>query len=214
MKKLIGLLIVSLFFIVNTYGQETINEPATVWTINGIKLNISNYKFIENGNFLAYKNSKGRVKELERQMIFSIIDSKGKETIYFEPDSLDDKYYTIENMRSFVKGGYEGRENYQAPIAFIGGFLAGVYGGCGFPTFDNPNPVYGVLIPAAFTAIVGLTSPDKGNIVAKYPDYANDDFFILGYSESANNNRALSSIKGSLAGLAVGIILSIVMDTL
>jgi hypothetical protein len=197
MKKAVVLVFISL--IINSFAQE---GSTTAWLINGKKLTIGNYKFVENGNILAYENKKGRIKELDRMELFSIINSAGTEKVFFNPDTLDDKYYTVENMRSFVNGGFDGTNETNSWLAFAAGFAGGFAGGSGYVI---PNAFYGLIIPAACITIVGLTRPNTYKIRGKKPEWVDDEFYFLGYEESAHQIRIKQAIKGSLAGLVVGL---------
>jgi len=104
MNKIQIILIAAILISLSGLSQNEPAKPSTLWLINGKKLTIYNHKFIENGNFLAFENLKKKTKEVERTFIFSIIDSKGVEKIYFTPDTLDQRYYSVENMRSFCNG--------------------------------------------------------------------------------------------------------------
>lgn len=197
--------IIAIFLFAGLFAQE---KEATAWLINGKKLTISNYKFIENGNYLAYEKKPGKIKEIERIDLFSITDASGKEEVFFHPDTLDDKYFTVENMRSFVKGGYDGTQETKAPLSFITGLILGFAGGSGYVI--NSNPFYGLIIPAAGVTIIGFTRPSVNSTQKKHSDLANDDFYLLGYQESANQKRVGQAIKGALPGIVIGVIVGIV----
>ena len=62
-NEIMKILLTSLFIflISSAFAQD---GESSVWLINGKKLTLSNYKFVENGNYLAYEKKPGKIKEL------------------------------------------------------------------------------------------------------------------------------------------------------
>ncbi len=177
----------------------------TLWLLNGEKLILSNYKFIESGNFFQYENQKGKIKEIDGEFIFSITDNNGSEKIYYKPDTIEGNFYTTEQMRSFVTGGYDARIKYKSPVLTISGFIVGagsifIMPGIGLPLFYSP------LIPAVYSTIAGFTAPSKKTIISNNPQYSKDQYYIKGYQEAVANKRVKNTIIGTGLGVLVGII--------
>ena len=98
--KTIIFIIAALIFQINTISSFSQN---TMLLKNGKKITIGEYKVSEN-SFLAYKNQKGKLKSIEIEDIFSIIDKSGAEKVFYKADSTDNESFSLEQMRFFIHG--------------------------------------------------------------------------------------------------------------
>ena len=204
MKHLISLLSIFLILI-------TCNAQNTVWLLNGKKLSINDYNInkYEDTHNLVYQNAKGKEKQIDIDEIFSVTDKTGNENIFYKKDSLTGNFFTTEQMQDYVKGEFEARQKYRAPLFTVLGFVAG--GASAIVPLDKM--FYAPLIPGAATTIIGCTKPDKNKIKSKYPNYASNNYYLLGYKESAKRKRINNALKGSAVGMAAGIIIAFIIGS-
>lgn len=182
----------------------------TILMLSGEVIKPENYKISEMGNTIVYKDNVKEENELDFDYIFSITDSLGNEQIIYKPDTAKEDFMSVDQMRDFIKGEIEARENYKCPLCFIGGIAVGAGSVFGTP-YILPTILYSPLFPAASSSVVGFTSPNRSVIVKKHPEYANNEPYIQGYKECASQKRLKSSIFGSGIGLAVGVVSFIVI---
>lgn len=202
MRRILFLTFIFLAPLFSSFAQQD-----TLWLINGKKITLKEYKFIESETSIAYTTLKGKTKIIESEQIFSITNKAGQEKIYFKIDPQDPDIQSIEQMKSFVQGEYDARIQYKAPLATIGGFVVGVGSGI----LLAPNPIYSPIIPAAYSAVIGSTNPSVDKIKAKNPKYKDDEYYLLGYKDVAKQKRVANTLKGSIAGLLVGIVTAIII---
>jgi len=179
----------------------------TLWYLNGGTELISNYQFIEEGNILNYTNFKGKFKDIETFYLYSINKADGTKNILYKPAIGDDENnvdtLTVEEMHTFVIGGFLAKKHYNAPLALAEGFIVGLASPL-FIASVSINPFFAIIIPAVNSAVIGVTRPCDKNIKTKYPELSKSDLFIEGYKEAAKSKRTKNSIIGGLIGLAVG----------
>lgn len=202
MKHLTTLLSVFLIF-------SACHAQNTVSLLNGKKISINDYninKDEDTGN-LIYKNANGKEKQIDIEEIFSVTDKRGKENIFYKKDSLTGNFFTIKQMKEYVKGEFEARQNYKAPLFTVLGFVAG--GTSAILPLDKM--FYAPLIPGAATTIIGSTKASEKKIKNKYPNYANNNYYLLGYKESAKRKRINNALKGSAVGMVTGIIIAFII---
>ncbi len=201
------LLFVIFFLLVVTYSKLAVSQD-TILLVSGDKMVLNNYTLVDSTFSLNYFNKRGKEKSIDYYYIFSIIDSTGNERILFEPSKIEGVDYTIPQMRSFIDGEIAAYKNHKARIATASGFVFGAAGMFLLPTF------YSLLIPATNSFAVSLTKPRKKNIIKKYPDKANNKYFIDGYTKAGKEKRINNSIKSGLIGVVTGIIAAIIYATL
>jgi hypothetical protein len=201
-KHLLSLL--SLLFIINVSLAQN-----TVWLLNGKKIIINDYNInkYEDTHNLVYFNTRGKEKQIGVDDIFSVTDNTGEERIFYKKDSLIGSFFTTTQMKDYVRGEFEAHKNYKAPLSTALGFIAGGVS----VIIPLEKMFYAPLIPAAATTIIGCTKPAGKKIKNKYPNYANNNYYILGYKESAKNKRIKNALKGSVAGMAAGIIVAFII---
>jgi len=198
-------LLVSIFFVNTLFAQDKELKQDTLWYLNGDKELISNYKFIEEGKVLNYVNHKGKFKDIESFFLFSINKSDGTKNIIYKPDMGEEgDTLTIDEMQAFVIGGFFGNTKYKARLALAEGFVVGV-GSPFLVATLGLNPFYSIIIPAANSALIGVTKPSDKKIRESYPELSKNEMFVEGYKEAAIRKRTKNSIVGGLIGLVAGI---------
>ena len=206
MKKKSNILFL-LILILSITINKTVLSQDTLLLVSGDKMILNKYTLVDSTFSLNYFNKRGKEKSIDYYYIFSITDSTGKERIFFEPSKVEDIDFTIPQMRSFIDGEIAARKTHKARIATASGFIVGAGGMFLLPTF------YSLLIPATNSLIVSLTKPNEKKIIEKYPDKANDKYFINGYIQAGKEKRINNSIKAGLVGILTGIGAAILYDS-
>jgi hypothetical protein len=183
----------------------------TIWFLSGERLITSNYTIKIEDGMLNYFNKRNKEKHIGLEYVYSVNEKSGAKKIYYEPTVMDNTPFSVDQMWSFIRGEYEAQENYHP----VGSTIIGVTAGAGsvyLVTLISGSPFLSPLIPAAGSAITGLTDIPQKNIQKKYPQYSDNEFFIAGYREIGNQKRVSNSIKGGLLGLVLGIASAIVIS--
>ena len=194
------LIIISIFlFQINSL---VIFSQNTMLLTNGKKITIGQYK-IGNNNILAYKNKKDKLKNIELEDVFSIVEKSGNEKIFYKSDSTNKEYFTVEQMRYFIKGENDAANNYKSPWTTVGGVIVGVGTVVSVPLVGL-NSLYAPLLPIAYNSSVGLiqVKTEKLGIESQYID---NKHYVLGYKKTAKQKRITNSLFGSGIGIVVGI---------
>lgn len=185
--------------------SNTVFPQDTLLLMNGDKIILNEYSLAEGELFLNYKNEKGRTKTVDSDYIFSITDKNGSTKIFYSPDSSsENSSLSIEQMANFVKGQSFAKDNYKANLFTYGGAIAG-FGGATMGVYILPL-MYAPIFPAANSAVIGLTQASKKKFSKKYPQYADNEYFIYGYQERSKVKRTKNSIIGGIGGLIAGVI--------
>ena len=208
MKKygFLVLVIISLLFSNKNFAQEQTLAKDTLWYLNGDKELISNYEFIEEGRILNYVNHKGKHKDVETFFLFSLNKADGSVKIIYKPSMEEEgDTLTVDEMRSFVLGGFFGTTKYKARGALVEGFVVGAASPFLVASL-GANPFFSIIIPAINSTVVGVTKPSEKKIQKQYPELSKDTLFVEGYKEAAKRKRTKNSIIGGLIGMAAGIV--------
>jgi hypothetical protein len=191
MKKLSYILAVFIILIhINTLSQNYI------WLTNGKKVQIGNYK-IENPGLISYQNLKGKTKTISSFDVFSINQTGGKELVIYSPDTSYTDVFRVNEMRSFVQGQFDASIHFKSPWTSIGGIaIAGV-------STVVIYPMYWILLSAGYCSIIGLSNPKERKLNIPM-EFADNEFYILGYKKEVKHKRIKNAIIGSGIGLLVG----------
>lgn len=186
-------------------AQDESTKLDTLWYLNGDYELISNYTFVEEGYTLNYSNQKGKLKDVEAFSLYSINKADGTKIQVYQPTMEEEgDTLTVEEMQSFVIGGYFGSSKYKAPWATAEGFIVGAASPFAVAA-AGLNPLLSIVIPAGNSSIVGLTNPSMKKIQKNYPQWSKDPVFVEGFKEAAKRKRIKNSIKGGILGMVLGI---------
>lgn len=205
MKKimLFGTLLFNIYF--------AVSQEDTIWFLNGERLILSQYTINVEDGILTYINKHNRKKQVGLEYIFSIVDSKNNEKVFFESATIGNTYFTIEQMRSFVQGEYFAHKTFRTPITTASSIISGAGAVYMVPALIGLNILFSPLIPAANVAIIGSFNYKDKNVIRKFPEKKDDTYFIAGYKEIATQKRINNSIKGGLIGLGLGVASAIII---
>ena len=215
MKAITGLFIFIFFLTGSLYSQDTITllDGKTI-TGNIIMKSDTGVVISSHGLFSI------RQKRVYNDEIFSL-NNGSSESIMYKQDSSDINSFNVTQMSSFIDGLKDGRKNYHAPMATIGGFVAGATGGVlGF---------WGLFIPSTYVFIAGTKTPKlktvpvfykKLDFIAKNTDpkkyglafnskevdetNSSDSYYNCyknGYQEAAKDKKVKNAIVGSILGV-------------
>lgn len=202
--------ILTFFLIVNIINIKA--QKDTIWFLSGEHLVNVHYSIDVEEGFLTYLDKRNKPQKVGLEMVFSVVDSLNNEKVFFEPTTIGNVYYTVDQMRSFIKGEALARQNYKS----VGPLLSGLITGAGsiyfFPMVLNVNVFFSPLLPAANSTVVGTFNYKESKVKKKYPEYSDDPFFVAGYREVVTQKRINNTIKGGLIGLGAGILSVFIMQ--
>ncbi len=209
MKKFLIILMLS-FFASLVYSQKA----DTIYFLNGEQLITSKYSINVEEGILTYFNKRNKPKTVGLEFVFSVVDSNNKEKIYFEPTTIENRYYSVENMRSFIKGELYANKHYRSVFPLISGILTGAGSIFVVPSLLGLNVFFSPLVPAANSAAIGTFNYKENKVKQKHPEYAEDPYFVAGYREVVVQKRITNTIKGGIIGLGLGVASVLIINSL
>ncbi len=146
------------------------------------------------------KNGKVKILLIDISRVFSVTQN-GQEEVWYNPDSSETDY-SIKEMRYYIKGQQDGRNEHKTTLPVITSFL--VSGALAALTGSQELAVV-VLSPIPGTLIGSLT---KGNMPSNEKANGGEPMsqaaYIAGYKQSARMKKIFHSILGSVAGTVAG----------
>jgi hypothetical protein len=197
-----------LFFIVFMFFsglQNKLQAQDTLLLMNGQVLNChiigdSGTVFIFE---LTKRNGKIKIREIHKNEVFSITKFGENEVVLYVEDPPMGNIYTVDEMRFYMAGERDARNNFTAWPTFFAGFIIcgtiGFIGQDGFITAMAPPLAYTLaqLIPK-----IKIRESTMSNL-----DYKYNDLYADGYEPTARSRKLLRGMEGSFAGSATGILL-------
>jgi len=146
-----------------------------------------------------YYTELGIPHKAKKERVFSIV-KKGEEQVLFETLYTDEDTVEVEEARAFICGRRLARNHYHQPWAAIANTAISIGAGY-FMAY------YGIVVPAAFTAIDVAINPRMGKYFTKRadPKYLNDMNYKAGYNRQVKNLKVRNDLIGGFTGLAAGV---------
>lgn len=206
MKNLLKYLLV-IFFIINNliaFSQDTIV------VLSGEKITVSKLEFNESSGNFTYLNNKNKIKVIPMDGVFSVIDSKGKEKVYYKADSINESgsfLYTESEMRDYMNGRMLAQKERKPIFSTIAstGFVSGLT----FATTFSFLPAIPI-VPIAYLAVSNAMPVGEKKIIEKHPEFSTNEAFILGYKDAVESKRKKNAVIGTTAGFVIGIVSKII----
>ena len=152
---------------------------------------------------LVKPNGKVKLRELHKNDVFSVKKAGQQEVILYAQDELLGDIYSTDEMRFYLAGEHDARENFSAWPTFAVGFAlcAGIslWGGDGYITAVGPPILYTMiqLVPKIKIREKTMSRPES-----KY-----NDIYADGYEPPARSRKLFRAMGGSFAGSATGVAL-------
>ena len=141
-------------------------------------------------------------REIHRNEIFSYTKSGQKEIVLYVQDTIIGDIYTIDQMRVYMAGEKDARQNYkQWPIALAGFVVCGgiaYYGGDGYITTFAPPVAFMLihLIPKIHIRERYISNPSA---------HQYNDFYADGFGPVARSKKVTNAMLGGFGGSATSI---------
>ena len=152
---------------------------------------------------LVKPNGKVKLRELHKNDVFSVKKAGQQEVILYAQDELMGDIYSIDEMRFYLAGEHDARENFSAWPTFAVGFAlcAGIslWGGDGYITAVGP--------PILYTMIQLVPKIKIREKTMSRPEYKYNDIYADGYEPPARSRKLFRAMGGSFAGSATGVAL-------
>lgn len=220
-------LILSVFFFSVSILASAQNYQDSILLVNGVSYQAKVIDF--KGGILHFESSdkKGEPKhfEVSQSSIFSYHE-KGTETILYKKglglmDNLE-----VHEVRRYAIGGYDARQTYNPRYVFWTTLVA-TYGISLWDTYlsqkaidheDSAISDYNAgffgkgptmvpfVAPLMFTAAFGLPKMKVRDKYILHKNYHGDNMYYHGFNDYSRKKRTFGALKGSVAGLALGLI--------
>jgi hypothetical protein len=149
------------------------------------------------------KNGKIKSREIHKSDVFSYTLAGKPETILYAKDEMLGDIYSIDEMRMYMAGGRDARENYSAlPTAAVGFVVCGTaayLGGDGLLT--------ALLPPIAYTCLQFIPRIKIREETMSDPGYKYNDIYADGYEPPARSRKVQGALRGGFAGAISGVLL-------
>jgi hypothetical protein len=147
------------------------------------------------------KNGKVKVREIHKSDIFSVIKKDSAEVVLYSQNEMFGDIFTEEEMRFYLAGEKDARNNFKARHIFIIGIaLCGgiaYYGGDGFITATAPPILFMLAQLVGKVKIKEETMSDKR--------YKHNDIYLYGYEPPARSKKMIRAAQGGFLGSALGV---------
>lgn len=167
--------------------------------------------FLMNGNFVSEKiidtligavtivNPKKPTEKLhyEYNDIYSIKYGNGTMKYYYYQDTINNNYFTRDEMQYYIYGERDARKGFKARGSLIGAGVVGLASG-GLGLFFAP------VFPYGYMALSGAPKVRIKHSTISNPIYIDQDAYILGYERVSRSKRRIQALIGGTIGLAAG----------
>jgi hypothetical protein len=197
MLRLILILFASVFIIRDACCQDTL------LLMNGRNLPC---KIVEDSGtvFLTLiKKPSGRIilREIHKNDVFSATRHGEGERILYMQDEMLGNIYSVDEMRYYLAGENDARQNFKAWPTFAVGFAlcagVSVWGGDGYITAVGP--------PILYTLIQLVPKIKIREKTMSHPEYKYNDIYADGYEPPARTRKLSRAMEGAFLGSATGV---------
>jgi len=150
---------------------------------------------------LVKKNGKIKVHELHKSDVFSVTKKDSLEYILYSPNPMMGDIYQVDEMRFYLAGENDARNNFTAWPTFIVGFVL-----CGGISYFGEEGLLLSIVPPLVYAVAQLIPKIKiREETISDMSYQHNDFYADGYEPPARSRKIIRALQGAYAGAAAGL---------
>ena len=149
------------------------------------------------------KKTSGRIilREIHKNDVFSATRHGEGERILYMQDEMLGNIYSVDEMRYYLAGENDARQNFKAWPTFAVGFAlcagVSVWGGDGYITAVGP--------PILFTLLQLAPKIKIREKTMSHPEYKYNDIYADGYEPPARTRKLSRAMEGAFLGSATGV---------
>jgi hypothetical protein len=149
------------------------------------------------------KKPSGRIilREIHKNDVFSATRHGEGERILYMQDEMLGNIYSVDEMRYYLAGENDARQNFKAWPTFAVGFAlcagVSVWGGDGYITAVGP--------PILYTLIQLVPKIKIREKTMSHPEYKYNDIYADGYEPPARTRKLSRAMEGAFLGSATGV---------
>ncbi len=132
--------------------------------------------------------------------VFSVIDSLGRERIWYFHDTVFGNDLTTEQMRWFLNGERDARKGYKPIWPMVGAFATGAGLVIGLNWEMN-----GMFLPPIVAGAMALPRVHVTPGSISNPLMEGDEYYATGYARVGRSKRVIRCLISTFAGVAVGL---------
>lgn len=140
-------------------------------------------------------------REIHKNDVFSVTKFGESEKVLYLQDEMLGNIYSADEMRYYLAGENDARQNFSAWPTFAVGFAlcAGVslWGGDGYMTAVGP--------PIAYTLVQLIPKIKIREKTMSHPEYKYNDMYADGYEPPARTRKLSRALEGGFLGSALGV---------
>jgi hypothetical protein len=194
---------IKVLFFIFYFGTKSYSQD-TIYLMSGKKQEVKVKEIdLNNNGYISYeikKKNKTRNKFIEKEDVYSISYYNNKKEIIYKSDSVKGFILDQNQMNDFIIGEQDAWNNYKTPKLIIAG---GVLSGMTVGFFG----IYGILLPASYTAVISFANPKIQLDNTKQPYKENLDYYKMGFTSIAKSKNIKSTIIGGISGIFTAAIL-------
>lgn len=153
-------------------------------------------------NYRVQKKKKVKIQQIDAYRVFSIRFGDGRdEFMVYEPDTAKNRYYSVEQMRSFVYGQQDALKHFKGGVYNVLGLALGIP--TGYSVLGEGGAVLGLPAPLFFSipVLLNRTIPKKA---VRNLSYLEDEQYREGFKRVIRGKRFFSVLKSSAFGMVAG----------
>lgn len=151
---------------------------------------------------LQKKNGKWKTREIHKSDVFSVTKVGEAEYVMYNQDEVFGNIYSVEEMRYYLAGQSDARNNFKAKPTFYIGLVT-----CGTIAFIGRDGFITAVVPPLIYTMVQLIPKIKiREKTMSDPNYKYNDVYADGYEPPARSRKIFRALEGGFGGSAAGVL--------
>lgn len=168
----------------------------------------------ENDGDIVYfyeKRKKKKEAKLESYRIFSVEKKGEQEKIMYAQDTAIGNYFSVDEMRMFIYGERDARNNYKAGWFYAGSVVLG-YAAVVFDAYDSElgffksePSIFPIILPLVFPIVSAKINTKIQSKHVSESAYLLNTEYIDGFKKVARFKRMKNTLLGTVTGVGLGL---------